>query len=277
MKDVDLLAPPGSPERALLDQLSPERLPRHVAIIMDGNGRWAKQRGLPRVEGHRAGIRAVRESVEAAARLELEALTLYAFSTENWKRPRWEVRTLMALLKEYLAKELQTLIDNDVRFRPIGRLHELEREVQDSLAHAVAATRGNRGLLFQIALNYSGRAELVDTVQLAVRAAREGSLLPSAVDEAWVAEHLATAGSPEPDLLIRTSGELRVSNFLLWQIAYAELIFTPVLWPDFTRRDLVHAVVEFARRERRYGGVVEAGTDEAGMVESGVGESAGDG
>jgi undecaprenyl diphosphate synthase len=272
MKDVDSLAPPGSAERALLDQLSPERLPRHVAIIMDGNGRWAKQRGLPRVEGHRAGIRAVRESVEAAARLELDALTLYAFSTENWKRPRWEIRTLMALLKEYLAKELQSLIDNDVRFRPIGRLHELESEVQDSLARAVAATRGNRGLLFQIALNYSGRAELVDTVRLAVRSAREGALAPSAVDEAWVSDHLATAGSPELDLLIRTSGELRVSNFLLWQIAYSELLFTPVLWPDFTRRDLIQAVAEFARRERRYGGV-----DEAGVVEAGVGEGAEDG
>jgi len=271
MKDVDFLAPPGSPERDQLDQLAPERLPRHVAIIMDGNGRWARQRGLPRVEGHRAGIRAVRESVEAAARLELEALTLYAFSTENWKRPRWEVRTLMALLKEYLAKELQALIDNDVRFRPVGRLHELEPEVQASLDRAVVATRGNRGLLFQIALNYSGRAELVDTIQQAVREARDGALVPSDVDEAWVDAHLATAGSPEPDLLIRTSGELRVSNFLLWQIAYAELHFTPVLWPDFTRRDLVAAVVEFARRERRYGGVVEASTVEVGADE-GVGD-----
>ena len=271
MKDVDFLAPPGSPERDQLDQLAPERLPRHVAIIMDGNGRWARQRGLPRVEGHRAGIRAVRESVEAAARLEREALTLYAFSTENWKRPRWEVRTLMALLKEYLAKELQALIDNDVRFRPIGRLHELEPEVQASLDRAVVATRDNRGLLFQIALNYSGRVELVDTIQQAVREARDGSLVPSDVDEAWVDAHLTTAGSPEPDLLIRTSGELRVSNFLLWQIAYAELHFTPVLWPDFTRRDLIAAVAEFARRERRYGGVVEAS-----VVEAGVGEGAGD-
>ena len=261
MKDLDRLAAPGTPERELLDRLAPESLPRHVAVIMDGNGRWARQRGLPRVEGHRAGIRAVRESVEAAARLELEALTLYAFSTENWKRPRWEVRTLMALLKEYLAKELRTMVDNNVRFRPIGRLAELEPEIQASLARAVEATAANTGLVFQIALNYSGRAELVDVVRSAVGAARAGTVTAQAVDEEWVGAHLATAGLPDPDLLIRTSGELRVSNFLLWQIAYAELHFTPVLWPDFTTRDLLAAVADYARRERRYGGVVEPGHD----------------
>ncbi len=261
MKDLDRLAAPGSPEREIVDRLAQESLPRHVAIIMDGNGRWARQRGLPRVEGHRAAIRAVRESVEAAARLELEALTLYAFSTENWKRPRWEVRTLMALLKEYLAKELRTLVDNNVRFRPIGRIGELEPEIQDRLARAVEATGGNTGLVFQIALNYSGRTEIVDLVRAGVAQARGGTLLAENVDEAWVAAHLATAGVPDPDLLIRTSGELRISNFLLWQIAYAELHFTPVLWPDFTTRDLLLAVADFARRERRYGGVVEPGQD----------------
>ena len=234
-------------------------LPRHVAVIMDGNGRWARQRGLPRVEGHRAGIRAVRESVEAAARLELKALTLYAFSTENWKRPRWEVRTLMALLKEYLAKELRTMVENNVRFRPVGRLGELEPEIQESLAHAVEVTSANTGLVFQIALNYSGRAEFVDLVRAATAAARGGTVAPEDVDEEWIAAHLATAGVPDPDLLIRTSGELRVSNFLLWQIAYAELHFTPVLWPDFTTRDLLAAVADYARRERRYGGAVEPG------------------
>jgi undecaprenyl diphosphate synthase len=261
MKDLDRLAAPGSPEREIVDRLAQESLPRHVAIIMDGNGRWARQRGLPRVEGHRAGIRAVRESVEAAARLELEALTLYAFSTENWKRPRWEVRTLMALLKEYLAKELRTMIDNNVRFRPVGRIGELEPAIQEGLARAVEATGGNTGLVFQIALNYSGRTEIVDVVRAGVAQAREGTLLAENVDEAWVATHLATAGVPDPDLLIRTSGELRISNFLLWQIAYAELHFTPVLWPDFTTRDLLLAVADFARRERRYGGVVEPGQD----------------
>jgi len=236
-------------------------LPRHVAIIMDGNGRWARQRGLPRVEGHRAGIRAVRETVEAAARLELEALTLYAFSTENWKRPRWEVRTLMALLKEYLAKELRTMADNNVRFRPIGRLADLEPEIQEGLQRAVATTASNTGLVFQIALNYSGRTELVDLARTAALAVRGGSLVPESIDETWVAEHLSTAGVPDPDLLIRTSGELRISNFMLWQLAYAELHFTPVLWPDFTTRDLLLAVADYARRERRYGGVVEPGQD----------------
>jgi undecaprenyl diphosphate synthase len=257
MRDLDRLAPPGSAERELIEQLPPERMPHHVAIIMDGNGRWAQQRGLPRVEGHRTGIRAVRETVEAAARLELGALTLFAFSTENWKRPRWEVRTLMALLKEYLSKELHVLVENNIRFRPIGRLTELEDEIQRGLERAVRETAGNTGLLFQIALNYSGRAELVDMVKAAATEAGAGRLDPAAVDEAWVASHLSTASVPDPDLLIRTSGELRISNFLLWQLAYTEIHITPVLWPDFATRDLVLAVADFARRERRFGGVPE--------------------
>ena len=261
MRELDRLAAPGTSEREILDRLEQDSLPRHIAIIMDGNGRWARQRGLPRVEGHRAAIRAVRESLESAARLELEALTLYAFSTENWKRPRWEVLTLMALLKEYLAKELRTMIDNNVRFRPIGRLAELDPEIQEGLQRAVEATAPNTGLVFQIALNYSGRTELVDLARAAAVAARGGSLVGENIDEAWVAEHLSTAGVPDPDLLIRTSGELRISNFMLWQIAYAELHFTPVLWPDFTTRDLLLAVADYARRERRYGGVVEPGQD----------------
>ena len=261
MRDLDRLAPPGSEQRELLERLPGERLPRHVAIIMDGNGRWARQRGLPRVEGHRAGIRAVRETVEAAARLELEALTLFAFSTENWKRPRWEVRTLMGLLKEYLQRELDLLVDNNIRFRPIGRLGDLEQEIQDGLARAVAATRGNTGLVFQIALNYSGRAELVDACRAAAAAVAGGELAADAIDEAWLARHLTTAGVADPDLLIRTSGELRVSNFLLWQIAYTEIHITQVLWPDFTTRDLLLAIADFAARERRFGGVLE-GSDE---------------
>jgi undecaprenyl diphosphate synthase len=259
MRDLDRLAAPGTRERELLDQLSPGSLPRHVAIIMDGNGRWAKQRGLPRVEGHRAGIRAVRETLEAAARLELEALTLYAFSTENWKRPGWEVRTLMGLLKEYLTKELNTLVENNIRFRPIGRLEELEKDIQRKLQDAVEASAHNTGLLFQIALNYSGRAELVDTCRRVAEAALRGEIEPDRIDEPWVASQLFTAGVVDPDLLIRTSGELRVSNFLLWQIAYAELHFTPVLWPDFTTADLIRAIADFAGRERRYGGVLERG------------------
>ncbi len=261
MKDLDRLAPPGSTDREMLEHLPAARVPRHVAIIMDGNGRWARQRGLPRVEGHRAGIKAVRATVEAAARLEFEVLTLFAFSTENWKRPRWEVRTLMALLKEYLAKELHTLIENNIRFRPIGRIGELESEIQAALAGAVQATGGNSGLLFQIALNYSGRAELVDVVAGAASLARDGALTPAAIDEAWVAGRLTTAGVPDPDLLIRTSGEERISNFLLWQLAYSELYFTPVLWPDFTTHDLLAAVADYARRERRFGGVLEGGEE----------------
>jgi len=262
MKDLDRLAPPGSPQREILETLAPGRLPRHVAIIMDGNGRWARQRGLPRVEGHRAGIRAVRESVETAARLELEALTLFAFSTENWKRPRWEVRTLMSLLKEYLRRELDLLVENNIRFRPIGRIGELEDEIQAGLARAVEATRGNTGLLFQIALNYSGRAELVDACRNAARAVASGAVAAEGIDEAWLADHLATSGVSDPDLLIRTSGELRVSNFLLWQIAYTEIHITQVLWPDFTTRDLLLACADFAGRERRFGGVLESSPDE---------------
>ncbi len=261
MKDLDRLAPPGTAERTLLEQLPPSRLPRHVAIIMDGNGRWARQRGLPRVEGHRAGIRAVRETVEGAARLELEALTLFAFSTENWKRPRWEVRTLMALLQEYLAKELHVLTENNIRFQPIGRIGELAPEIQCSLDNAVATTAGNTGLRFQIALNYSGRAELVDLMRHAASEAADGTLSSRDIDEAWVDTHLSTAGVPDPDLLIRTSGELRISNFLLWQIAYTELFMTPVLWPDFTTRDLLAAVADYARRERRFGSVPEEDPD----------------
>jgi undecaprenyl diphosphate synthase len=257
MKDLDRLAPPGSPQREILETLPPEGLPRHVAIIMDGNGRWARQRGLPRVEGHRAGIRAVRESVESATRLELEALTLFAFSTENWKRPRWEVRTLMGLLKEYLRRELNLLIENNIRFRPIGRIGELEQEIQDGLGRAVEATAKNSGLLFQIALNYSGRAELVDACRSVARAVASGALAAENVDEACVAAHLATAAVPDPDLLIRTSGELRISNFLLWQLAYTEIHITPVLWPDFTTVDLLRAIADFAGRERRFGGVLE--------------------
>jgi undecaprenyl diphosphate synthase len=258
MKDLDLLAPPGSPQREVLDALPPGRLPRHVAVIMDGNGRWARQRGLPRVEGHRAGIRAVRECVETAARLELEALTLYAFSTENWKRPRWEVRTLMGLLKEYLRRELDLLVENNIRFRAIGRIGELEAEIQDGLARAAAATRGNTGLTFQIALNYSGRAELVDACRAIARATAAGALAPEAIDEAAVEAHLTTAGVPDPDLLIRTSGELRISNFLLWQIAYTEIHITPVLWPDFTAHHMLLAIADYTGRERRFGGVPES-------------------
>jgi undecaprenyl diphosphate synthase len=261
MRDVDRLAPEGSEERQILESIPANRFPKHVAIIMDGNGRWARKRGLPRVEGHRAGIEAVRSTVEAAARLEIPVLTLYAFSTENWRRPSWEVHTLMNLLQEYLQRELSTLVENNIRFRPVGRIGELAPEIQQGLAEAVAATAQNTGLYFQIALNYSGRAELVDAIRAAVREAREGRLCPEEVDESWVEAHLTTAGVPDPDLLIRTSGEMRISNFLLWQIAYTELYVTPVLWPDFRAKHLLQAMADFAKRERRFGGVPEEEED----------------
>ena len=258
MIDVKKLAEPGSIEETLLEKIDLTRLPRHVAVIMDGNGRWAKSRNLPRVEGHRAGIASVREIVETAARLELGVITLYAFSVENWKRPRYEVATLMMLLKEYLRKELATLMDNNIRFMPIGRVDGLDPSVQRELKYAQDQTAKNTGLLFQIALNYGGRAEIIDTVNRIMSLLREREMSDALIDEDFFAANLYTAGVDDPDLLIRTSGELRVSNFLLWQIAYAEIHVTKVLWPDFRRRHLFEAIIDFQSRERRYGGVEES-------------------
>ena len=243
--------PSGHPDEALARQINFERLPAHVAVIMDGNGRWAAQHHLPRVEGHRAGIESVRETVETAARLGIQVLTLYAFSIENWKRPAAEVSTLMVLLKRYLRSELNTLLKNDIRFRVIGRMEELGRDVQEELKTTMERTSNNGGMLFNIALNYGGRAEIVD----AARRAMESGLRPQDLDEEQFAGFLYTAGQPDPDLLIRTSGEMRVSNYLLWQIAYAEIYVTETLWPDFRRRHLLEAVLAYQKRERRYGGI----------------------
>jgi len=249
----------GSPEALLLAGLNDERLPRHVAIIMDGNGRWASQRQLPRVEGHRAGIRAVRDTVETAARLGVEVLTLYAFSRENWKRPKAEVDTLMDLLKEYLAREMETLMKHSIRFRVIGRMQELEASVQACLEEGIRFTAGNTGLQFNIALSYGGRTEIAE----AAASAHHFLSLPEnsgrELDEKLLASFLYTRGQPDPDLLIRTSGEMRVSNFLLWQIAYAEIWVTEVLWPDFSCRHLLEALTDFQKRERRYGGLQAEG------------------
>ena len=243
--------PPGSPDEALARQINFEQLPSHIAIIMDGNGRWASRRHLPRVEGHRSGITAVRETVEASARLGIDVLTLYAFSLENWKRPEAEVTTLMALLKRYLRLELNTLLKNNIRFRVIGRQQELAPDIQHELAAAVDRTAKNTGLLFNIALNYGGRAEIVDAVRKVVEAG-----VPAAeIDERRFGEFLYTAGQPDPDLLIRTSGEMRISNFLLWQIAYSEIWVTDTLWPDFRAQHLLQAVLEYQKRDRRYGGL----------------------
>jgi undecaprenyl diphosphate synthase len=243
--------PPGSPDEALARQVNFEQLPAHIAIIMDGNGRWAAHRHLPRVEGHRAGIDSVRDAVETSARLGIEVLTLYAFSVENWKRPRTEVNMLMMLLKRYIRLELGTLLKNNIRFRVIGRQDELSDDVKKELELGIAKTEHNTGMLFNIALNYGGRAEIVD----AARRAMVSGLDPSQLDEATFGRFLYTAGQPDPDLLIRTSGEMRVSNFLLWQIAYSEIWVTDTLWPDFRRRDLLAAILDYQKRDRRYGGI----------------------
>jgi undecaprenyl diphosphate synthase len=260
MSLVDLLdvVPSGSEEQALLRSIDFARLPRHVAIIMDGNGRWAKLRRKRRVEGHRAGIASVRDVVETSARLGLQVLTLYAFSVENWKRPKSEVSTLMGLLKRYLRMELNTLLRNNIRFQVIGRMDDLPPDVQEELRRGIDETRDRTGLLFNIALNYGGRAEITDAVQRLLADVLANGRDPRRIDEAMLSSYLYTAGQPDPDLLIRTSGEMRISNFLLWQIAYAEIWVTDVLWPDFRRRHLLQAVADYQKRERRYGGIVPA-------------------
>ena len=243
--------PPGSPDEALARQVNFEQLPAHVAIIMDGNGRWAAQRHLPRVQGHRAGVSSVRDVVETSARIGIEVLTLYAFSIENWKRPRAEVGMLMMLLKRYIRLEIGALHKNNIRLRTIGRVAELSADVRRELDLGIETTAGNTGMLFNIALNYGGRAEIVDAAR---RAITEG-IAPDGLDEQRFGELLYTGGQPDPDLLIRTSGEMRVSNFLLWQIAYSEIWVTDTLWPDFRRRDLLEAVIAYQKRDRRYGAI----------------------
>ena len=258
LQDLLEVVPVGTDEEDLLRVIDFTRLPRHVAVIMDGNGRWAQLRTKNRVEGHRAGIDAVRDTVETAARLGVEVLTLYAFSIENWKRPESEVSVLMGLLKHYLRSELDTLLKNNIRFRVVGRGDELATDIREELARAEERTAQDAGLQFNIALNYGGRAEITDAVRrLFAEILRDGRS-PDAIDEQAIASRLYTAGQPDPDLLIRTSGELRVSNFLLWQIAYSEIWVTDVLWPDFRRRHLLQAIVDFQKRERRYGGIAPA-------------------
>jgi undecaprenyl diphosphate synthase len=251
LDDILSALTPGSPEEQLARQVDFDRLPQHVAVIMDGNGRWAAQRHLPRVEGHRAGIDSVREVVETSARLGIRVLTLYAFSVENWKRPVAEVSTLMMLLKRYLRLELNTLLRNNIRFRVIGREDELAPDIRSELQLAEQKTAGNTGMLFNIALNYGGRAEIVEAVKRMLAA----GVVPDAIDEQTFAGFLYTAGQPDPDLLIRTSGEMRVSNFLLWQTAYSEVWVTDTLWPEFRKRHLFEAVLAYQKRDRRYGGI----------------------
>jgi len=240
-------------ESSYLAQIDLDRLPRHIAVIMDGNGRWAKKRRLPRIAGHRAGIRAVRQVVEACARLGVPYLTLYAFSVENWKRPHAEVQLLMSLLREYLKKEINELNEQNISLGVIGRIGELSAPVRSDLERAIQQTQQNTGLRLTLALNYGSRAELVDAVRALVARARSNGALE--IDESAVSRQLYTAAIPDPDLLIRTSGEMRLSNFLLWQAAYSEIWVTDTLWPDFTQIHLFQAVLDFQKRERRYGGL----------------------
>jgi undecaprenyl diphosphate synthase len=232
-----------------------ERLPRHVAIIMDGNGRWAQKQGLPRVKGHEAGAANVREIVTHAARLGIGYLTLYSFSTENWNRPLDEVTHLMRLYVEYLIKERGEIMDNDIRLVQIGRREGLPADVLRELDETAAMSKDNKGMTLCLALNYSSRAELIDAVRKIAQRVADGSLKSAGIDEYTIAGALYTAGIPDPDLLIRTAGEMRVSNFLLWQISYAEIYVTGVLWPEFRKGDLNEAIKEYARRDRRFGGL----------------------
>ena len=240
-----------------LEQIDKKRLPRHIAVIMDGNGRWAKNRKQPRVFGHKNGVKSVREVTEAAAEFGIEYLTLYAFSTENWKRPKLEVDALMRLLVETLSKEVATLNKNNIQLQAIGDLDRLPSSTYKALLRGIKDTETNNRMVLTLALNYSAKWEITQAMQRIAEAVKSSSLEPGSIDEALISQHLSTAKIPDPELLIRTSGETRLSNFLLWQLAYAELYFTPVLWPDFRKKDLHEAIVNFQNRERRFGMISE--------------------
>jgi undecaprenyl diphosphate synthase len=256
MQELFKVLDPGTEDWALARQIDPSRLPAHVAIIMDGNGRWAKRRFLPRVAGHKAGIDSVRAVMETCARMHLEALTLYAFSTENWKRPKSEIDTLFRLLRFFLRQELATMMDHNIRLSAIGRIDELPEGAREELHRVMALTSRNTGLKVNLALNYSGRCDIVDAVNRLIGEARvQGGLRDLEVTESMLEGAVSTAGLPDPDLLIRTSGEMRISNFLLWQIAYAEIYVTETYWPDFRRADLLRAVLDYQKRDRRFGGL----------------------
>ncbi|MDX1765220.1 MAG: isoprenyl transferase [bacterium] len=237
----------------LFARIDRSALPRHVAIIMDGNGRWANARRIPRIQGHREGVRSVDDVVACARELGIPVLTLYAFSMENWKRPQAEIRALMALLKEYIKAKVSVMQENNIRFNTIGRIHDLPREIQKLVKETMAATSGNSGLVLNLALSYGGRAEIVDAVQAIVKGFAEKRIMPGDVDEALVTAHMYSPHLPDPDIIIRTSGEHRISNFLTWQSVYSEFYFTPLLWPDFKRKEFLEAVIDFQKRERRFG------------------------
>jgi undecaprenyl diphosphate synthase len=245
----------GSADQKLLAAVVWDRLPKHVAIIMDGNGRWAARRGQPRIAGHRAGVEAVRASVDTGARLGLGALTLYAFSTENWKRPRYEVDALMRMLRKYLRIELDEIHRQNIRFQTIGRTEALAPRVREEIARASEQTAANTGMVLSVALNYGGRAEIVDACRAAVKGLEQQGKTVNDLDEVLIEQELYTHNLPDLDLLVRTSGELRISNFLLWQSAYAEIYVTDTLWPDFRRIHLLEAIVDYQQRSRRFGGL----------------------
>jgi len=238
-----------------MQDISHLKIPKHIAIIMDGNGRWAQKRGLPRIIGHKTGVESVREVVRVASELGVEYLTLYTFSRENWKRPKDEVMGLMNLLKRLLRIEVEELNRNNVRIKAIGRLQDLPDEVLEELERARRLTEKNDGLKLYLALSYGGRAEIVDALKKALKKWEEGKLSPDVIDEKSFRQFLYDPELPDPDLLIRTSGEMRVSNFMLWQIAYSEIYVTPTLWPDFRREELLKAIEDYSKRERRFGGI----------------------
>jgi undecaprenyl diphosphate synthase len=259
VKPTDLLTPDNREEAALLEKIDLKRRPEHIAVIMDGNGRWAQRRHLPRVAGHRAGLKATHQIVDSCVRLNIPCLTLYAFSLENWRRPEAEVDFLMRLLREYLKREMPSIHKNNIRFMVIGRLSQLPESVRKDVCDAMQLTASNTGMKLVVALNYGARAELVDAFNAIIDGAQSNGGAfhhpKGPITEDDVSQHLYTAGLPDPDLLIRTSGEMRVSNFLLWQIAYAEIYVTETLWPDFSRARLLEALIDFQGRERRYGGL----------------------
>jgi len=230
-------------------------LPQHIAIIMDGNGRWARERGLPRIRGHREGVNSVREITRECAKLGIKQLTLYAFSVENWKRPKTEVNFLMRMLRRFLVAERKEIMENDIRLTAIGRIHELPKAVRAELGKTREMSANNKGMTLCLALNYGARTEIADAVAAIAKEASEGKLNAKDINEELISGHLYTAGMPDPDLLIRTSGEMRVSNFLLWQISYAELHVTPLCWPDFRKPQLLEAIADYQRRERRFGAI----------------------
>lgn len=242
-------------ENIVLENIDLDKIPRHIAIIMDGNGRWAKLRGMPRAMGHRAGVEALREIVKTCNALEVEYLTVYAFSTENWKRPQSEIGILMSLLKEYVRKELGELHANNVRIKVLGNIRQLPEDVQDAVLAACHKTKDNTGLKFNLALNYGGRSELIHAVRSIVEDVQNGRLKAEEINEDIFEDYLYTEGCPDPDLVIRTSGEMRLSNFLLWQAAYSEIVVVNECWPDFNEKSLIEAVRIFQNRERRFGGI----------------------